>query len=122
MDESREVNRVVGKQRMWTLVHAGTVNQSMLMEAALGERATAYQAGKKNLLEGLDFQTKHSEQNKISQKIIHNLSDQFKVRAQVLVEEERKLDEVLLKMEGQDKKVVEEKQKKKKKRFWRFWK
>lgn len=122
LDKSQGVNRVVGKQRMWTLVHAGTVNELMLTEAALKERATKYQALKKNLLESLDVQVKLSEQNEIFQKIIHTLSDQLEARAQVLVEEETQLEEMLLKMEGQVEKEVKEKQEKKKKRFWRFWK
>lgn len=118
-DKSQEVDRVAGKRRTCTLVHAGTVNELMLTEAALEERATEYQALKNNLLEMLDFQRKLSEQDEIFQNIIHNLSDQLEARAQVLVEEEMELEEMLLNMEGQDKKEVKEK---KKKRFWRFWK
>lgn len=118
-DKSKEVNRVAGNRRTWTLVHAGTVSELMLTEAAVEERATEYQALKNNLLEMLDFQEKLSEQDELFQNIIHSLSDQLEARAQVLVEEEMELEEKLLTMEGQDK---EEVKRKKKKRFWRFWK
>lgn len=111
-----------GKRRAWTLVHAGAVTELMLMAAALEERATEYQALKKSLLESLDIQRKLSEQNELFQKMIRRLSDQLEARAQVLVEEEKELEEMLLKMEGQHEKEVKEKQEKKKKRFWRFWK
>lgn len=103
-------------------MHAGAVTALMLMAAAVEERAAGYQALRKSLLESLDIQRKLSEQNELFQKMIRRLSDQVEARAQVLVEEEKELEEMLLKMEGQDEKEVKVKQEKKKKRFWRFWK
>lgn len=77
---------------------------------------------KRSLLESLDIQRRLSEQNELFQKMIRRLSDQLEARAEALVEEEKELEEMLLKMEGQDEEEVKEKQEKKKKRFWRFWK
>lgn len=117
-DKSQEVNR----RKTASLDPGGAVTELMLMAAALEERATEYQALKQSLLESLDIQRKLSEQNELFQKMIRRLSDQLEARSQVLVGEEKELEEMLLKMEGQDEKEVKEKQEKKKKRFWRFWK
>lgn len=116
-DKCQEANRVVGKEPAWSPVLAGTGNELMVAEAALEE----YQAVKTSLLESLDVQGKLSEHNELFQKIMRNLSDQLEARARALVEEEMQLEEVLLKMEGQDEKEVNGKQEKKQ-RFWSFWK
>lgn len=109
-DRSQTVKN--GEQRRWTLVAAG---------AAPGERPPEIQALKKELLERLDVQRKLSEENHILQDRMHNLALQLEARAQMLVEEEMELEELLLEMEAQEEEEVTEKQEKGKRSFWRFW-